>query len=115
VLDTELAAAEWVVDALYGTGLQGPIRGHAEQVIGAINASKKKVLAVDLPSGLDCDTGQPLGSVVRADHTATFVAPKKGFKAPESKRWLGKVHVLDIGAPRILVEECLALAARERG
>jgi NAD(P)H-hydrate epimerase len=62
------------------------------------------VLAIDLPSGLDCDTGRPLGPCVRAEQTATFVAPKKGFELPESKEWTGAVHVIDIGVPRIILQ-----------
>ncbi len=89
--------AEWVVDALFGTGLQGPARAPFESVIQEINASGAKVLAVDIPSGLDCDTGLPLGPCVRASHTATFVALKLGFLREESKPWTGRVHVLDIG------------------
>ena len=58
-----------------------------------------------MPSGLDCDTGEPLGPTVRATHTATFVAHKKGFRNPASRQWTGEVHVIDIGAPRVLVEE----------
>src|SRR5262249_53061070 len=75
----ELATAEWILDALFGTGLTGPVRPPFEEVIAAINASPARVLAVDIPSGLDCDTGLALGPVVRADHTATFVGLKKGF------------------------------------
>src|SRR5262245_61559593 len=63
----ELAAAHWVVDALFGTGLRGPVRPPFDRVITAINASRAKVLAVDIPSGLDCDTGRPMGPTVRAD------------------------------------------------
>lgn len=103
-LRQELAGADWVVDALFGTGLQGAIRPPLDRVIEAINASGVRVLAVDLPSGLDCDTGQPLGATVRATHTVTFVAQKKGFAAPAAAEWLGQVHVADIGAPRKLVE-----------
>jgi NAD(P)H-hydrate epimerase len=101
----ELAAAEWVVDALFGTGLAGPVRKPFDQIIAAINESPARVLAVDIPSGLDCDTGKPLGPTVRAHHTTTFVAMKKGFANPETRRWLGQVHVVDIGAPRRLVEQ----------
>jgi len=101
----ELALADWVVDALLGTGLLGAVRSPIDQCIAAINDSQKKVMAVDLPSGLDCDTGQPLGPTIRADHTATFVAPKKGFHDPQAKAWLGQVHVVDIGVPRVLLEE----------
>jgi NAD(P)H-hydrate epimerase len=97
----ELATAEWVVDALFGTGLTGAVRPPFDRVIAAINASARRVLAVDIPSGLDCDTGRPLGETVRAQHTVTFVAQKKGFAEPTAKEWLGQVHVVDIGAPRV--------------
>jgi NAD(P)H-hydrate epimerase len=95
-----LAAASWIVDALFGTGLGGPVRPPYDGVIEAVNASGKPVLAVDLPSGLDCDTGFPMGPTVRAGHTVTFVEPKAGFANPEAREWLGEVHVVDIGAPR---------------
>jgi NAD(P)H-hydrate epimerase len=101
----DLAAAEWIVDALFGTGLTGPVRNPFDQIITAINESSARVLAVDIPSGLDCDTGQPLGPTVRAHHTATFVAMKRGFANPAARQWLGQVHVLDIGAPRRLLEK----------
>jgi NAD(P)H-hydrate epimerase len=95
----------WIADALFGTGLTGPLREPYDRVVAAINAGTAKVLAVDIPSGLDCDTGRPLGPTVRADHTVTFVAPKAGFAAPEAREWLGEVHVVGIGAPRKLLEE----------
>jgi len=100
----EIQQAEWVVDALFGTGLQGAVRPPLDAVIEAINTADKPVLAVDIPSGLDCDTGQPLGATVRARHTATFVGMKAGFDKPGAAAWVGEVHVLSIGAPRQLVE-----------
>ncbi len=103
----EWAGAEWVVDALFGTGLSGPVRPPFGDVIRAINDSGVPVFAVDIPSGLDCDSGRPLGATVRARHTATFVAQKVGFREAAAREWLGTVHVLDIGAPRVLVEEFL--------
>jgi NAD(P)H-hydrate epimerase len=96
-LRRELALAEWVVDALFGTGLTGPVRAPFDAVIDAINAASARVLAIDIPSGLDCDTGEPLGPTVRAKHTITFVAQKKGFANPAAQPWLGQVHVADIG------------------
>ncbi len=102
-LTAELAKEEWIVDALYGTGLDGPVRPPLDRVITAINASPAGVFAVDIPSGLNADTGEPMGATIRARHTATFVAPKKGFANPATRHWLGKVHVIDIGAPRILL------------
>jgi len=99
-LRRDLAGADWVVDALFGTGLAGAVRPPFDQVIAGINAGAAKVLAVDIPSGLDCDTGEPLGATVRAQHTVTFVGPKKGFANPAAREWVGTVHVVDIGAPR---------------
>jgi NAD(P)H-hydrate epimerase len=101
---TELAGSDWVVDALLGTGTQGTIREPFVSAINAINSSGCKVYGVDLPSGFDCDTGQPLGVCVRANHTATFVARKVGFDHPGSTAWTGTVHVIDIGVPRLLLE-----------
>jgi NAD(P)H-hydrate epimerase len=97
--------AIWCVDALFGTGLTGPIREPYEHMVAAINGGSARILAVDIPSGLDCDTGKPLGPCVRADHTVTFVAPKAGFANPESREWTGEVHVVGIGAPRVLLEQ----------
>ncbi len=95
----------WVVDALFGTGLDRPIGAPFDWIVEVVNDSGRPVFAVDIPSGLDCDTGEPLGPTVRATHTATFVAHKKGFLNPESRQWTGEVHVIDIGTPRVLVDE----------
>ena len=65
-LPFELASADWVVDALFGTGLRGPVRAPYDRVIAAINISGARVFAVDIPSGLDCDKGSPMGPTVRA-------------------------------------------------
>lgn len=111
-LRAELARAEWVVDALFGTGLRGPVRPPFDRVIEAINHCGSRVFAVDIPSGLDCDSGRPLGITVRADHTVTFAAEKPGFREPAAQEWLGQVHVVDIGAPRMLLEEMLAASPR---
>src|SRR5205085_3569853 len=107
----------WIVDALFGTGLTGPIRGVLGHVIEALNqgtAEGVTTLAVDIPSGLDCDTGEPLGPTIRAAHTATFVALKQGFANPSAAAWLGKVHVLGIGAPRRLLDLLVGEAARQQ-
>jgi NAD(P)H-hydrate epimerase len=105
LLDEQLAGADWVVDALLGTGARGEPRPPLDTVIGRINAAPAKRLAVDLPSGLDCDTGVAAEHTIRADETCTFIAPKQGFLAPDAERYTGRVHVVDIGAPRRLVEE----------
>ena len=108
MLGGKLATADWIVDALLGTGTLGEIREPYKTAITAINVAGKRVLAVDLPSGLDCDTGLPLGPCVRAEHTATFVARKTGFDNPASSEWTGTVHVIGIGAPHRIVEEIVA-------
>jgi NAD(P)H-hydrate epimerase len=107
-----LRGAVWIVDALLGTGATGAPRGAVAAAIGAINELRgqvpgegraARVLAVDIPSGMDCDTGQRPGACVRADATATFVAPKPGFAAPGACEFTGAVHVLGIGAPAALL------------
>ena len=102
-----LDGADLLVDALLGTGAAGPPRGTIATAIAAINAVRGRgtgrVLAVDLPSGLDCDTGLAPGACVIADATATFVARKVGFDQPHAERFTGAVHVIDIGVPRALL------------
>jgi NAD(P)H-hydrate epimerase len=95
----------WIVDALFGTGLTGAVREPFDRLIAAINSSPAPVLAVDIPSGLDCDTGQPLGTAVRADFTVTFAGMKKGFLNPDALSWTGEIHVVDIGAPKVLLNQ----------
>lgn len=102
-----LAGADWIVDALLGTGAVGNPRPRIAALIDGLNAHRAKKLAVDLPSGLDCDTGIPGIPTFRADHTCTFVAPKVGFANPAAKEFLGTVSVHDIGVPRKLLEEFL--------
>lgn len=106
-LTAGLAWATWVVDGLFGTGLSRPPRGTFAAAIRALNASGRPVWALDLPSGLDADTGEPLdpSATVRATATATLAAPKRGFANPSSAFWLGEeVVVTPIGAPRALLE-----------
>lgn len=104
-LALHLTGAAWVVDALLGTGFEGELRPPLPGIIGVLNSCPAKRLAVDLPSGLDCDTGRVSDPTFRADHTCTFVAPKIGFRSDAARQYLGQVHVLDIGAPRKLIEE----------
>ena len=102
-LRTELKQANLIIDAILGTGLSGQVRGFYAEVIEELNSSPTPILAVDIPSGLDCDTGQPLGPAVRAVATVTFVARKKGFDAPGADAYTGQVVVADIGAPTELI------------
>jgi NAD(P)H-hydrate epimerase len=93
-----------IIDALFGTGLNRPPEDPFPAIVQAVTKSKTPVLAVDLPSGLDCDTGQPLGLCVHAMRTVTFVAHKAGFAKESAQPYLGRITVADIGAPRELIE-----------
>lgn len=99
--DPPLAALEGdlLVDALFGTGLDREVDARSAAVIEAMNRFDGPRLAVDLPSGLDCDRGVPLGAAVRATVTATMAARKIGFDAPGAAEFTGRVVVVPIGAP----------------
>ncbi len=107
-----LRRARIIVDALLGTGFSGQVRSPMDLAIAAINeearAGGAKVVAIDLPSGLDCDTGEPSNATVKADHTITFVARKAGFDAPGAAAYTGEVHVAGIGAPGEIIQMVLA-------
>lgn len=98
-------AYDLVIDAIFGTGLTQCPRPPFEQLAAAVNSMEVDVLAVDIPSGLDCDTGKPLGPCIRARQTVTFVATKVGFAAPEASEFTGDVTIADIGCPRELIDQ----------
>ncbi|MEN6457443.1 MAG: NAD(P)H-hydrate epimerase [Thermoguttaceae bacterium] len=106
-LTRHLDGAAWIVDALLGTGARGEPRPPLDAVIDQLNASAAPKLAIDLPSGLDCDTGRPARHTIRAVETCTFAASKVGFATAEAAESIGRVRVLDIGVPRKLVERCV--------
>ena len=83
--------------ALFGTGLSGQLSDEYRQLIESINAQGHPVLAVDIASGLDCDTGQPLGAAIKAKYTVTFVAVKKGFTTADAAQYTGGIFVASIG------------------
>ena len=92
-----LAEADLVVDGLLGTGTRGEIREPYASAIGAVNDARRPVLAIDNPSGLDPDTGKPLGPTVRATKTVTLAAVKVGFRKPGAAEYTGEVVLADIG------------------
>jgi NAD(P)H-hydrate epimerase len=99
--------AAWLIDALLGTGAHGEPRPPFDTAIDCMNARppNTQALAVDIPSGLDCDTGQPATHTVRADHTCTFAAMKIGFTQPTAKPFTGTIRICDIGVPPRLIDE----------
>ena len=110
-LKPRLAMAPMIVDALFGTGLSRALEDPFLAVIQAMNESGAPILAVDVPSGLNADTGEVLGLAVRAAVTLTFVAPKPGFYVNAGPACCGVVKVAEIGIPRPLIE--LALSSGE--
>lgn len=92
------SGCEMLVDAIFGTGLQGELRGEYPELITCLNSCGVEIVAVDIPSGMDCDTGLPLPICTEATFTVTFAAVKKGFVAcPEAQAVTGKVFVASIG------------------
>jgi NAD(P)H-hydrate epimerase len=100
-----LERADWIVDALLGTGAHGEPRPPFDEAIRLMNTADTPIFAVDLPSGLDCETGIPAKTTVQATHTCTFATIKSGFLQTQAKPYLGELHVADIGTPRRLLEE----------
>ena len=103
VLEKMIDQADWVVDAMFGTGLDREIRGLSDQIIHYINKVHRKghikVIAVDIPSGIHGNTGQVLGCAVEADETVTFCRLKPGLVLFPGRDYAGKVTVSDIGIP----------------
>ena len=99
-----IAGCELLVDAILGTGLRGDVRDPIATVINAINRLPIPILSVDLPSGLDADTGHPLGTCVRADRTVTIGLPKRGLLMHPGAELAGKLEVVDIGFPEQVVD-----------
>jgi hydroxyethylthiazole kinase-like uncharacterized protein yjeF len=107
-------ASGWqvIVDALLGTGFTGEVRDELADVIYMVNGARKqgaKVVSIDIPSGLECDTGLASGedgdTTITADLTVTFVAAKAGLVLEEAKPYVGEIEVVDIGAPAELIEQ----------
>jgi NAD(P)H-hydrate epimerase len=92
-----LRSGAWIVEALLGTGAIGAPRPPCDAVIRQLNASGVPILALDVPSGLDCDTGEASDPTIRATHTCTFAAAKPGLIADAAAKYVGHLHVTDIG------------------
>ena len=94
-----------IVDALLGTGFRGQVRPLPSALVERLNTfPKRAMVAIDVPSGLDCDTGQPGGTAIQADVTITFAALKPGLLTEGGRRYSGSCHVVGIGVPPELLE-----------
>lgn len=104
-LARQLQGAQILIDALFGIGIEGPVRGSYRKVIEIINSSPATVVAVDLPSGLPADTGQPAGHCVTADLTITMGFLKRSNLLPPGPKYCGRTVVAEVGYPRNLIED----------
>jgi NAD(P)H-hydrate epimerase len=98
--EPRLDDAALVVDAIFGVGISGAPQGLYAEWIEAVNSSAKRVIAVDVPSGLDADTGVAYSPCVRADLTVTLGLPKQGLLLADGPRLAGEIWVADIGVPQ---------------
>ena len=101
---SEIVGFDCIVDALFGTGFTGPLRGYLGAVIERINDSDASVVSVDLPSGLSADSGEVFGPAVDADLTVTFAAPKLCHMFPPASELIGELSVVDIGIPSAVID-----------
>ena len=105
---SDLQQAVVIVDALLGTGAQGPLREPYARAVTVANQHQGMRIAIDIPTGFDCDTGQANDPTFRADHTLTFVARKLGFEQNNADQFVGVAHDISIGVPRKLLEQIAA-------
>lgn len=93
-----------LIDAIFGTGLRGNVRDPIANIINAINDLSIPILSVDLPSGLDADTGHPLGTCIQADKTVTIGLPKRGLLLHPGAELAGELEIVDIGFPQQVID-----------
>jgi NAD(P)H-hydrate epimerase len=102
---TDLLAADLIVDALFGTGIQLPLAGLAETIVADVNSSSRPVVSVDLPSGLSADTPAVTGPAMSAAMTITLAAPKLPLVLPPAEAYAGDLVIADIGIPAAVIEQ----------
>jgi len=105
LIKKQLRTADLIIDALLGFGSVGDPREPAKTLINLANQTQTKILAVDLPSGLNADTGIAGNPTIKANSTITLALPKVGLIKPEAHPWIGDLYVADIGVPRIAYEK----------
>jgi len=101
----DLDKFDLLIDGIFGTGLDAEVRGYYREVIDHLNTLQRPIVAIDIPSGLDANTGKPFGTAIRAALTVTFGLPKVGHLISPGPDYVGTLKVIDIGIPRRLVEE----------
>jgi len=100
-----LLSSDLIIDAIYGIGFRGSLDDFETRVIQMVNLSKAPIVAVDIPSGVEADTGKVHGTAIKADYTVTFARPKMGQILEPGQDYMGKLIVADISIPVALLED----------
>ena len=100
-----LMNTDLIVDAIYGTGFRGKVPEKVGRIIEVLNSSGKPIVAVDVPSGLEASNGKVNGPCIQATHTVTFGLPKLGLILEPGASYAGRLHIVDISIPAVLVEK----------
>lgn len=108
-----LADADLIIDAMVGSGASGPPRPPFDQWIRVANSANGSRVAIDIPTGIDGETGAVSENAFRASATLTFVARKPGLNQPEAQTHVGEVAVMSIGIPVEMIEELLVDCASD--
>ncbi|CAH0533675.1 Bifunctional NAD(P)H-hydrate repair enzyme Nnr [Vibrio stylophorae] len=103
-LARNIAQSDLIIDAILGIGLSGSVRPHTEQIIQAINRSQKPVLSIDIPSGLNADTGQPMGETIIATQTLTLIGIKQGLVTGKARDHVGTLTLADLACAKLLLQ-----------
>ncbi|HPY39323.1 MAG TPA: NAD(P)H-hydrate epimerase, partial [Thiolinea sp.] len=106
----DLPLTDILVDALFGTGLTRTLQGQFAAAVEAMNAYPNPVIAVDIPSGLNGNTGQPLGVAVKAALTVTFIGLKQGLLTGQARDYVGDLVLADLALPEALIQQLPAQA-----
>lgn len=100
-----LSECSYIIDGIFGTGLNSPVTGIYKKIIDAVNNANKPVMSIDIPSGMNSDTGDIMGAAIKADLTVTFGFAKPGHYVYPGASLTGRLVTLDIGIPRMISEK----------
>ncbi|TDX50947.1 NAD(P)H-hydrate dehydratase [Orenia marismortui] len=104
-LKTRLDSSDLIIDALLGTGIKGKLRGIYPEVISIVNKSNLPVISIDIPSGVEADTGRVEDIAIQAKETITFALPKLGTILYPGAEYVGKLKIVDIGIPHQVIKQ----------
>ncbi len=100
-----LLSADLIIDAIYGIGFRGKLGEFESRIVKWVNASRARVIAADIPSGVEADTGNVHGEAVHADETVTFALPKLGLVLEPGNKYAGELTIADISIPQALLND----------